>query len=320
MTQICPICKKSKITPTYVHDKHSQFIDLYEISCTNCGNYQLSPEVVNLKIFENYSNDIYRLSAAIFKTMKQNEVIKLTVKSIPEIIKNTIRKIPLETIDDMLDYTSQNADSITDWITFSEKDVPRFILKDTKELYEYLLQIEKMGYWELKKYEPKKESIWKREVRLTIEGWKKIDDLRRLKIDSNQAFVAMWFKDSMDQYYREGIKPALEKTGFSPIINVKYFPHNDKIDDLIFAQIRKSGLLIAEFTGDRSAVYFEAGFAKGLNIPVIWLCKESDKDKLCFDTRQYNHIIWKDVANLKEQLINRIEATIPGHLAEQIHQ
>ena len=76
--------------------------------------------------------------------------------------------------------------------------------------------------------------------------------------------------------------------------------------------------MIAELTGDRPAVHFEAGFAKGLGIDVIWLCKDfkEDKDKLCFDTRQYNHIFWKDADDLKEQLINRIEATIPGHLAK----
>ena len=181
----------------------------------------------------------------------------------------------------VLEYISQKADSITNEIELSEKDVPRFVLKDKHELFEYISKMSELGYWDLLQFKPDPTtSIFKRKVKLTLNGWKKIDEIRITKVDSNQAFVAMWFDDSMDKFYEKGIKPALEKTGFNPIINVKNVPHNDNIDDLIIAQIRKSGLLIADFTGNRPSVYYEAGFAKGLNIPVIWLCRKSDEVSL----------------------------------------
>ncbi len=88
--------------------------------------------------------------------------------------------------------------------------------------------------------------------------------------------------------------------------------HNGKIDDLIIAEIRKSGLLVADFTKQRGGVYFEAGFAMGLGIPVIWTCRSDDVEKLNFDTRQYNHIIWTDADDLKKKLQLRIEASIPN--------
>ncbi len=88
--------------------------------------------------------------------------------------------------------------------------------------------------------------------------------------------------------------------------------HNGKIDDLIIAEIRKSGLLVADFTGQRGGVYFEAGFAMGLGIPVICTCRNDDVEKLHFDTRQYNHIVWTDAADLKEKLQLRIEASPPN--------
>ncbi len=37
---------------------------------------------------------------------------------------------------------------------------------------------------------------------------------------------------------------------------------------------------------------------------------KDDKDKLHFDTRQYNHIIWTTMEDFKEKLVNRIKATI----------
>jgi nucleoside 2-deoxyribosyltransferase len=61
----------------------------------------------------------------------------------------------------------------------------------------------------------------------------------------------------------------------------------------------------------RGGVYFEAGFAMGLGKLVIWTCHEDDVEKLHFDTRQYNHIVWTDATDLKEKLMLRIEATLP---------
>ncbi|MBZ0167218.1 MAG: nucleoside 2-deoxyribosyltransferase, partial [Candidatus Omnitrophica bacterium] len=57
-------------------------------------------------------------------------------------------------------------------------------------------------------------------------------------------------------------------------------------------------------------VYFEAGFAYGLGIPVIWCCREDNIKKLHFDTRQYNHLLWSNAKELKNKLISRIKATI----------
>ena len=45
-------------------------------------------------------------------------------------------------------------------------------------------------------------------------------------------------------------------------------------------QIRKSKFLIADFTGQRGGVYYEAGFAYGLGLPVIWTCRKDWFDGL----------------------------------------
>jgi hypothetical protein len=90
--------------------------------------------------------------------------------------------------------------------------------------------------------------------------------------------------------------------------------HLSKVDDEIIAAIRKSSFLVADFTCEpqkvRGGVYFEAGFAMGLNIPIIWTCKETSMSDLHFDTRQYPHIVWKDSADLYRRLKARIGAVI----------
>jgi hypothetical protein len=44
---------------------------------------------------------------------------------------------------------------------------------------------------------------------------------------------------------------------------------------------------------------------------VIWTCRaDAAVRDMHFDTRQYNHILWSDAADLADQLYFRIAATI----------
>jgi len=150
--------------------------------------------------------------------------------------------------------------------------------------------------------------------RITIEakGWQAIEELTRKSAGSStQAFVAMWFHESTQEIYEKAIRPAIEKSGKIKSMRIDKLEHNNKICDQIIAEIRRSKYLVADFTGNRGGVYFEAGFAQGLGLPVIWTVKESDLDNVHFDTRQYNHIVYSTPEDLYEKLVNRIEATIP---------
>jgi len=146
---------------------------------------------------------------------------------------------------------------------------------------------------------------------LTLRGWEIIDKLKNSAIDSKQAFVAMWFDKSMNDYYKDGIKKAIEDAGYVPIrIDLKEF--NNKICDELIAEIKRSKFLIADFSGLRSGVFFEAGFAKGLGREVVFTVREADVEKLKehFDTRKYNHIVYDSPEALRKKLYNRIGATI----------
>ncbi|OVE76779.1 hypothetical protein BVX97_00450 [bacterium E08(2017)] len=148
-------------------------------------------------------------------------------------------------------------------------------------------------------------------VRLSITpaGWDYLNGLQHWNRESTQAFIAMWFDESLDDAFENGIKKIQETTGYD-VFRVDKEQFNEKICDRIMADIRKSLFLVADVTGHRQGVYFEAGFAMGLNIPVIWTCREDAKDDIHFDTRQYNHIIWSDADDLAKKLTDRIIATI----------
>ena len=65
-----------------------------------------------------------------------------------------------------------------------------------------------------------------------------------------------------------------------------------------------------QFESARGGVYFEAGFAKGLGREVIWTVRKDRLSYVHFDTRQYNHIVWSDESDLRNQLSKRISATL----------
>jgi hypothetical protein len=138
---------------------------------------------------------------------------------------------------------------------------------------------------------------------IAVKGWVEIEN-QIAKNNLSQVFIAMRFHESTN-LARDAIKRAIQHSSLNPL-RIDEKEHINKICSEIQYEIKNSGLVIADVTGQNQGVYYEAGYAMGLNIPVIWCCKGDEADKLHFDTRQYNHILWED----EEDLYNRIKARI----------
>jgi len=145
---------------------------------------------------------------------------------------------------------------------------------------------------------------------VSVEGWKQMEAANVAGIPG-KCFVAMSFHESLKAAYDDGIFPALNIDCKIEPVRIDLIPHNDNIVDKIIAEIRTCRFMVADFTGQKSGVYFEAGFAMGLGRPVIWSCQKDDLENVHFDTRQYNHIVWNEPADLRQKLADRIKATIP---------
>ena len=131
---------------------------------------------------------------------------------------------------------------------------------------------------------------------------------------SPQAFVAMWFDDSMDDVYRDGIKPAIEEAGYAAR-RIDQKEYLGGVVDEILAEIRKSRFVVADFTtgpeaGARGGVYFEAGFAFGLDIPLFLICRKDCTEAVHFDIGHLNRLEWETPEDLRKRLKTRIEAVL----------
>ncbi|MDE0554071.1 MAG: hypothetical protein OXI24_07655 [Candidatus Poribacteria bacterium] len=183
----------------------------------------------------------------------------------------------------------------------------------SREEVQYLLNyLDRQGWIALRECPPSKYKIVVGYT-LTVEGYSRLAELEKANAESSKGFVAMWFDDSTAEAWEEGIKLGIEDAGYEAV-RIDQKEHVNKIDDEIIAEIRRSRFVVADFTqgedGARGGVYYEAGFAHGLGIEVIFACREDALQNVHFDTRQYNHIVWKKPEELRQRLAARISAII----------
>ena len=236
----------------------------------------------------------------------------------PEINQATLRSLenkPSLSVhkraDQLLQYTANKSSAIGDAVAFTNPLVtcPAFAWSESISLSEigFLL-----NYLKEKSWIQESESTSKN-FTLTVNGHTRISEIANVVVESSQVFVAMWFDASTEQAWNEGIRAAIEDTGYEPCrIDMKQ--HINKIEDEVIAEIRRSRFVVADFThgdkGARGSVYYEAGFAHGLKIPVIFTCREDMLNKVHFDTSHYSHIVWSSPEELRKKLADKISAVI----------
>ncbi len=140
-------------------------------------------------------------------------------------------------------------------------------------------------------------------------GYIKLDERRGLVSASQNGFVAMSFHEDLADAYASGFQVGILEAGYEPI-RMDRIEHINRIDDEIIKQINSAKFVVADFTGHRGGVYFEAGYALGIGLPVLWTCKKSEMGDLHFDIRQFNCIDWETPEELAKRLSVRLEAVL----------
>lgn len=146
-------------------------------------------------------------------------------------------------------------------------------------------------------------------ISLEQKGWEYLESISNRRAPSDNAFVAMWFNKSLDNVYSKHFQSALQTCGYAAPFRIDEHHYTGKVDDEIISKIKQASLVVVDLTcninlrpdkipGDgniieaRGNVYFEAGFAMGLEIPIVWTCRQDCIDGVHFDTRQYPLILW----------------------------
>lgn len=276
-------------------------------NCPRCKAYEITEEAeIALEENPKFIEKKYILIGILRNKKASDKPLLITTKNFKDLINMIpIPVDPFDAIDKILIYIYENASSVSMFVKIESNDYPIVYGRKSEDLEYYISHAEDMEY--IERGDTKNTHNF---YRLLPSGWKRLSEIRNRQKESSKVFVAMSFSNEMDPAWENGFYPAIKSTGYDPF-RVDKVEHIEKIDDFIILEIRKSGLLVADFTENKPGVYFEAGFAMGLGIPVIWCARDDYKKKIHFDTRQYNHIFWEDPSDLKEKLALRIEATVP---------
>ncbi len=130
----------------------------------------------------------------------------------------------------------------------------------------------------------------------------------------SQIFVAMMFSAETDRIYEKVYRPVIQSMDYVALrIDEKQF--NGSIIKEITTEITDSIAMIADLTGNRGGVYYEAGIARGLQlcnhpIKLIFTCRRDffDNEKVHFDVSGDNILLYNDDEDLNNKLKMRLQA------------
>lgn len=299
----CPICRFEGADEPNVPEGESR-----AIVCATCGSFMLGAEAQSL--LREHKDRLHLLSAWLRKSSDAGQPREVAASAFEEMVSSVREPQDIaEGVDRLLLLLAARMASYQDVaIVDPQRDFALIACRGHRD----------MG--SLVRFAAELELYDQKHSRLTLKGWQRIEQLRRLTPNSRQAFVAMWFDPALDGAFRDGFKPGIEASQYFSALRIDQKHHNNRIDDAIVAEIRRSALVVADFTGNRGGVYFEAGLAQGLGIPVIWTCQIDHLKEVHFDIRQYNFILWSDCVELCRRLDDRIRATLLPAVTQQAQQ
>jgi len=296
----------------------------YGIRCPRCGDYIYELHKTK-RLLEYYDKERkHILSAVVNETWRkyhrnEGSLVSIKTENDLKLLENSplIPKDITEKAYKLLSFLKEKTEYPGKIIYISPSTKP-YILSacyaaNVQEASYFVDYLARSGWIQISEEKRSKDVIEIVTIKMTVEGFSEIAKREGKEKRLKQAFVAMSFTPGpeMDEVWERAIKPAVKGAGYIPF-RVDKKEHNEKICDLILSEVPKSRFLIADLTYNKRGVYFEAGLAHGYKMPVIWCCKDEEKHKenMHFDTRQYNHIFWKDIDDLQERLKLRILGTV----------
>lgn len=289
-------------------------IHVYQASCPQSGDFEFTYKALIMFNFteeESYQSnqnlaprgDRRRANASAW--LRRNQGFRSTATNPESLIQIRAPGIQQRIDDLLLDLASQ-PQFLGDSIRVVDEWRARTSSLNRDEVYQLVQYLAQRGLisWIPN---PKPDT----QVELTPPGWAWLEAPNRANTIGEQGFVPMCFDETMRSVYDNTLAPAIADAGYRQH-RVDRREFNDRIDDEIVLQIRRSRFLMAAFTSHRGAVYWEADCTHGMGLPVFFTCCKEEISKLHFDVRLYNCTAWVTEKDLRNRLAKRLEAVL-GH-------
>jgi hypothetical protein len=123
------------------------------------------------------------------------------------------------------------------------------------------------------------------------------------------CFVIMQFTDEYNSLYADVIRPTCQDYGYKVIRADDSYTSGSIIDD-ITRSIRESTIIIADITPNNPNVFYEVGFAHGINKPTILLSDR--KRELPFDVSGFRTLFYDNTIGGKSSVEERLKRHLPA--------
>ena len=278
----------------------------HRLRCRACGTYEMTVDAISSPLRGEDGN--FWLGAATRQHWDLYEKpLLIRLADMEQIAEQHSKTSVSENIQKLLNYLVRKSPRPSVRVEFNtDYDFRVIDARDTKELEFYLKYLEDSGLIERDEEGHHLQSL--QAFYLTPAGWENMLGSSASSAEHGRVFVAMWFHESMSDAYETGIKTALKGAGYLPVCMNETL-QNDDINFAILAEIRRAQFVVADITGARGGVYFEAGFAKALGRDVFFTCRKDrfSQDKH-FDTEHFHHTTWDTPANLARSLQEKVMA------------
>jgi hypothetical protein len=106
---------------------------------------------------------------------------------------------------------------------------------------------------------------------------------------------------AVEEFFEIVVKPVIEdEYGYRlTVVDGKQAVEESRIDQDIFSKLRRSGLVIADLTGERPNCFLELGYALGRSARAVVTFQEGTKTP--FDVTTYAAHVWKRTADVLER-------------------
>jgi hypothetical protein len=288
----CPLCEN--VPKWYGYEKDR---DTAAVECSTCGRLKITEEALGVL----HPDQKFLLSAFCRRTSNRNNHVTILSTNIGQLIASLPKFSPSEKLDNLLAIIGEQSSGFGHPSEFNaDRDYPLLIARGREEIEYFIHVLLKRGFVE--------GHITKLVV--TMAGWERLDEMRKKGVSSSRCFIAMWFDESIRELFEKGIAPAVHRAGYEPL-RIDLHEHVNRIDDEIIGQIKRSRFMVADFSGQRHGVYFEAGLMLGLGRTVIWMANRkefTEGNGLHFDIRQFNFIAYESIEEAEKRLYDRILA------------
>ncbi len=310
----CPVCKNEAQLAIVLGNDPPGVPQTHQVQCKRCGRFSLTSSAAAMLQVTPLEG---RQAAVVSGHIRENEGLTISEYDVDGL--HTMRQPPPDfRARRLLRYIAgqyPDAGAWADIDTTSLEVLARAWAINPMDV-RYLLSdyLGARGYLEVKA-----DSGHRVHFVITPEGWRYIYS-QRINHRSVLAFVAMNFVEETKRLREEGIKPAVISAGYNPRL-IDEVQHNKHIDDEIIANLRQSKFVVADLTNHRPSVYYEAGYAQGLGLEVLWTVRQDHLKEVGFDTRQYPFILWTDatLGDFSRQLAIRIIARVgPGSVVAKV--